>query len=360
MSLSSGSTGNYLWSNGSVDPEILVTEPGIYFLTLTDLCDNLSLSETIIVDALSNPEPPIISGSIDPAMPGFIYFESSSESTHWFESETAVEAISIGSSYELDSQVSNTVWVENVSVGDIQQADGGRTDMGEGQYHDNSIRWLLFDAYEDMVIHSVDVYANGDGTREIGVLDSDGNVIVSSSFAVVDGMNTLVLDFEVEEGTDYGLCSLDDDPQLWRDSPDTDLNYPYAIGDLASITRSTAGGNNAYNYYYFFYNWDVRVPVISCSSERIEATFLSDGCMYPLALNYLPNATIDNGSCLFPGCTDSDAGNYSPIANVDDGSCGEGCDPTDDAGCSTDANNDGVVNVTDLLLLLGEFGLECE
>ena len=28
--------------------------------------------------------------------------------------------------------------------------------------------------------------------------------------------------------------------------------------------------------------------------------------------------------------------------------------------CSTDANNDGAVNVTDLLMLLGEFGLECE
>ena len=48
------------------------------------------------------------------------------------------------------------------------------------------------------------------------------------------------------------------------------------------------------------------------------------------------------------------------FAQLPDGSCGDGCDPTDDDGCSTDANNDGAVNVTDLLLLLGEFGLECE
>jgi hypothetical protein len=84
------------------------------------------------------------------------------------------------------------------------------------------------------------------------------------------------------------------------------------------------------------------------------------GCMYPLASNYLPYATSDNGSCVFFGCTDPDAADFNPFANIDDGSCGEGCDPTDDAGCSTDANNDGAVNVTDLLLLLGEFGLECE
>jgi thiol-disulfide isomerase/thioredoxin len=84
------------------------------------------------------------------------------------------------------------------------------------------------------------------------------------------------------------------------------------------------------------------------------------GCTYPLASNHLSYATIDDGSCLFPGCTDPEAGNFSPVANIDDGSCGDGCDPTDDDGCSTDANNDGAVNVTDLLMLLGEFGNTCE
>ena len=84
------------------------------------------------------------------------------------------------------------------------------------------------------------------------------------------------------------------------------------------------------------------------------------GCTYPLASNHLSYSNIDDGSCLFPGCTDPQAGNFSSVANVDDGSCGEGCDLTDDAGCSTDANNDGAVNVTDLLMLLGEFGNTCE
>ncbi|MGY8942196.1 MAG: hypothetical protein ACKVJH_09215, partial [Flavobacteriales bacterium] len=84
------------------------------------------------------------------------------------------------------------------------------------------------------------------------------------------------------------------------------------------------------------------------------------GCTYPLASNHLSYATVDDGSCLFPGCTDPQAGNFSPVANIDDGSCGDGCDPADDVGCSTDANNDGTVNVTDLLMLLGEFGNECE
>ena len=45
--------------------------------------------------------------------------------------------------------------------------------------------------------------------------------------------------------------------------------------------------------------------------------------MDSLAVNYNPEATIDDGSCLFPiyGCTDPLAINYDPAATVDDESC---------------------------------------
>ena len=43
--------------------------------------------------------------------------------------------------------------------------------------------------------------------------------------------------------------------------------------------------------------------------------------MDPLALNYFPGATYDDGSCIYIGCTDSTATNYNPMATFDDGSC---------------------------------------
>ena len=48
-----------------------------------------------------------------------------------------------------------------------------------------------------------------------------------------------------------------------------------------------------------------------------------DGCTDPLATNYDPDATVDDGSCTYPilGCTDSDAFNYNSQASIDDGSC---------------------------------------
>jgi hypothetical protein len=49
------------------------------------------------------------------------------------------------------------------------------------------------------------------------------------------------------------------------------------------------------------------------------------GCTDPNALNYDPNAGVNNGTCInIPGCTDSTAGNYNPAATQDDGSCGGG------------------------------------
>lgn len=56
------------------------------------------------------------------------------------------------------------------------------------------------------------------------------------------------------------------------------------------------------------------------SCEFITCT----GCTDPDATNYDPTATIDDDSCIYleiEGCTDSDALNYNPIATTDDGSC---------------------------------------
>ena len=84
------------------------------------------------------------------------------------------------------------------------------------------------------------------------------------------------------------------------------------------------------------------------------------GCTYANAVNFLSYANDDDGSCLFAGCTDSSAANFNPIATIDDGSCGEACEPSGDSTCQADNDGDGVITVTDLLILLGEFGATCE
>jgi len=83
------------------------------------------------------------------------------------------------------------------------------------------------------------------------------------------------------------------------------------------------------------------------------------GCTYPQALNYNSNATVDNGSCIYDpgvaGCTYSEASNYNLNAMVDDGSCMF----TLEATCAEDLNDDGVINIQDVLILLAAFGSIC-
>ena len=92
------------------------------------------------------------------------------------------------------------------------------------------------------------------------------------------------------------------------------------------------------------------------------------GCTYPSACNYDPGAAYEDGSCTFPplgcdwsedwpaGCTYIGAVNYDPNAVVDDGSClYEDC-----SGCAGDVDGDNLITVSDILVVLGQFGGMCE
>ena len=109
--------------------------------------------------------------------------------------------------------------------------------------------------------------------------------------------------------------------------------------------------------------------------QNITAVYAT-GCTYMDAENYDPAAIIDDGSCEYTGCTDTTSANYNPIATIDDGSCvivgcmdpegydydpnanyPGGCDYPDP--CPGDINDDGLVNVGDLLEFFQYYGQVC-
>ena len=83
------------------------------------------------------------------------------------------------------------------------------------------------------------------------------------------------------------------------------------------------------------------------------------GCTYANASNYLPVATIDDGSCVYAGCMDPEASNFQIFATIDDGSCSYECAAVEGP-CMFDSNNDGSIGSADLLNFLTAFGVSCE
>ena len=105
------------------------------------------------------------------------------------------------------------------------------------------------------------------------------------------------------------------------------------------------------------------------------------GCTYILACNFLPSATNDDGSCIYPnvgfncigecivdtdgdgtcdafevlGCTSLDAINFHPASTEDDGTCVFGFVMT----CFGDIDGDDAVGVGDILEILANFGTIC-
>jgi hypothetical protein len=81
------------------------------------------------------------------------------------------------------------------------------------------------------------------------------------------------------------------------------------------------------------------------------------GFLYPVSCNEPP---------AIPGCTYAEACNFSPEATTDDGTCifaeplfDCNGDPLTASTCDEDVDGDGMVGVNDLLLLLAQFGDAC-
>ena len=98
-------------------------------------------------------------------------------------------------------------------------------------------------------------------------------------------------------------------------------------------------------------NYDATATVDDGSCEYTSCA----GCTSPSACNYDATATIDDGTCeslSCAGCTDSTACNYDATATIDDGTC----ESLSCAVCQGDINGDGMITVSDILIVLSEFG----
>lgn len=272
LTLTASNADNYTWSTGEETQNIDVTEAGAYAVYSVDICGNAGTSDTLFVEVyeapLSNPE---VSDDITLDAPATVDLFATGENIRWYDWSTGGNLLAQGNNFSPQVDVTTTFWAEDVRVtgGEIE-IGGELLNQNDGAYHSNSQRWLEFDVLESSRLVSVTLFANGTYERSFELIDEFGIVLESTTANVTDGMYVLNLNWDIEPGTNYGLRCTTEDPQLWREGTNSSLNYPYAVGDLLSITNSTAGPS--LEYYYFFYAWVAEPKPIECVSDRVGVT----------------------------------------------------------------------------------------
>ncbi len=92
-------------------------------------------------------------------------------------------------------------------------------------------------------------------------------------------------------------------------------------------------------------NFTITVQDVGEGSTGSTPNDRDRGCTSDTALNYDPDAEVDDGSCLYPddsvpGCTDPTATNFNVLATTNNGSCTYNTPPTPVPGCmDSTANN---------------------
>lgn len=206
-------------------------------------------------------------------------------------------------------------------------------------------------------------------TRTWTVTDGCGNAASSAQVITLEDTTAPVVIYEANV-TLYDSASENiDDFEGISEVYDACSGYTYTTTDIYS-------GSGIYSYQLNRTMVFTDACGNSTTIEQLVTAIYSTGCTYEDALNYDQAAIIDDGSCVYEGCTDMASANYNPIASVDDGSCVTvgcmdpagydfdpnanfpgGCDYPDP--CPGDINDDGTVNVSDLLEFFQLYGVDC-
>jgi len=130
---------------------------------------------------------------------------------------------------------------------------------------------------------SANVYAGTVQPITFELRDNNSQVIADTTITVQIGLNTLILNFDMPVMNDLELGISSGNANLYRNS--SGANYPYLIGNLASITGHNSPWGDP-EYHYFFYNLEIQE---NCLSNFAEATAVF---IFPSATNNILNTSF--------------------------------------------------------------------
>lgn len=270
VTLTSTEASAYQWSGGLGSTQsVEVTQDGTYTVTITGTCDDFT-SASVVVDVLDAPAP--TANDVQIAVPGTANLTATGVGSdfNWYDAATGGNLLGSGANYTTPVVTTTTsFWVEEVHTYGGGVSYGAKTDrtITGGDWHNSTGFYLFFDVLENMTLKSVKVYADGAADRTIYIEDSNGNQVHSQSYTIPDGESRVNLNWALTPGTDYRFRVLEANHGLWRDNSSAQVNFPYNVGGLASVTGANTSSQQ---YYYYYYDWEVEAEAIQCISDREE------------------------------------------------------------------------------------------
>jgi hypothetical protein len=297
--------GSYTWSTGDSGPELVVTEPGVYSVTVNSgVCGDVS-SAPVSIGLAEVAAPNTQGDSVCNAGSMTLQAWSADGPVNWYDSPEGGSPIHQGEVFVTPVLTESTSYwtaAEKDFPGAVHHT-GQESHTGTSLYSGESFNgYLIFDVSRAVRLHSVKVYTDTPGERIIEWRNAAGGLLASRSVNIPLGESRIVLDIDLVPGSNYqlGTRTVQNIVLLGTESPrlqrsNTGVSMPYILDGMLTI-KDTNYGNSL---YYYFYDWELREPDMTCASERSEVTALVRLCTgldQPLlgaSLSLAPNPASD-------------------------------------------------------------------
>jgi hypothetical protein len=286
----------YLWSTGETTASINATVSGNYVVTVTTPCGTAT-SSPYNVSVIGGP-PATTGASVCNPAAGTLTATAAGSTIKWYANSTGGSSLFTGNSFTtpvLSTTTSYYAEATKTTSAVTSYSTPNSNAFGIGGYFTGS-QYMIFDAYQNFVLASVKVYAQAATSTTVELRNSMNVLLNSVTVSIPSGESRITLNWPVATGTDLRLTR-SGAASLYRNNSGT--AYPYTIPNYLSIKNSSAGSS----FYYFFYDWEIQIPPVTCVSSRVPAT---------VTVNNAPAqpASVIGASKICPGTS----GNYSTAA----------------------------------------------
>ncbi len=260
------------WSTGELTESISINDSGLFFASSASNCDTVQSNPIQIT--FVEPDVPGEVRSEEFIGPQVLELEGPNESTTWYSDPEGTNVITTGSVFITDELSSDTVfyfdhdinvvapaYIGGVAVDDTQE----RTDFAAPNVNGA----MFFAVAEPCLFRSVSVNARVAGPRHIQVFSFiSQDLIAEATVDVPEGISEVPLNFTMEPGSyEIEINAASSIATFGSANPELaivtgELNYPYQISNLATISRSLFGRE----FFQYFFDWRMEPIVETCRS----------------------------------------------------------------------------------------------